>query len=48
MKQENDAVPELQQDPNFMPPLKRAIPLGLQHGKNVILEASPALARLGG
>lgn len=31
MKQENDAAEERQQDPNYMPPLKRAIPLGLQH-----------------
>ena len=31
MKQENDAAAHRQQDPNDMPPLKRAIPLGLQH-----------------
>lgn len=31
MKQANDATPERQQDPNYMPPLKRAIPLGIQH-----------------
>jgi NCS2 family nucleobase:cation symporter-2 len=27
----NTATPQYQQDPNYMPPLKRAIPLGLQH-----------------
>ena len=31
MKQENDATPDRQQDPNYMPPLRSAIPLGLQH-----------------
>ncbi len=31
MTPENSATPENQQDPNYMPPLKRAIPLGLQH-----------------
>jgi hypothetical protein len=31
MKQANDTTPARQQDPNCMPPLKRAIPLGLQH-----------------
>ena len=31
MTHENTATPENQQDPNYMPPLKHAIPLGLQH-----------------
>ena len=31
MTPENEATPERQQDPNYMPPLKRAIPLGIQH-----------------
>ena len=31
MEQEKNVTNELQKDPNYMPPLKRAIPLGLQH-----------------
>jgi NCS2 family nucleobase:cation symporter-2 len=31
MTHENTATPQNQQDPNYMPPLKRAIPLGVQH-----------------
>ena len=31
MNTKSDAPSELQRDPNYMPPLGRAIPLGLQH-----------------
>ena len=31
MTQNNGAAPDRQQDPNYLPPLKRAIPLGIQH-----------------
>ena len=31
MTRNNGAAPDRQQDPNYLPPLKRAIPLGIQH-----------------